>query len=274
VIRSGRSEFNLHGIHAEEFPRLPQITGNQIFSVPAIVLKDMIRQTVSAVSSEEIRPVLTGVVLSLHDGQLRFVATDSHRLAQRSAAVEAPAELNFANVIIPGKSLSELGRLLPDNDSLVDVVVAENQILFKFQHSQFYSRLIDGQYPDTSRIIPTSFKTEMKVTTKDLLDAVERSALIARGNDNNVVRFNMKVDQIEISSNSPDVGKASETLIPSGFNGEELLIAFNAKYLIDALRVIESESISLEFTGSMSPFLIKQVDNPNYTHLILPVRIY
>lgn len=274
VIRSGRSEFNLHGINAEEFPRLPQITGNQIFSVPALVLKEMIRQTVPAVSSEEIRPVLTGVVLSLHDGQLRFVATDSHRLAQRSAAVEAPADLHFANVIIPGKSLSELGRLLPDNDSLVDVVVAENQILFKFQHTQFYSRLIDGQYPDTSRIIPTSFKTEMKVNTKEVLDAVERAALIARGNDNNVVRFNMKVDQIEISSNSPDVGKASETLIPSGFNGEELLIAFNAKYLIDALRVIETESISLEFTGSMSPFLIKQVDNPNYIHLILPVRIY
>lgn len=274
VIRSGSSEFNLHGLHAEEFPRLPQVSGNQVFSIPALVLKEMIRQTVAAVSTEEIRPVLTGVVMSLKDGQLNFVATDSHRLAQRGAAVEAPAELSFANVIVPGKSLSELGRLLPDNDVLVDVVIADNQILFKMEFTQFYSRLIDGQYPDTTRIIPASFKTEFKIGSKNFLDAVERAALIARDNDNNVVRLNVKLDQIEISSNSPDVGKLSETLIPSSCSGEELLIAFNAKYLIDALRVVDSEEIVIEFTGSMSPFLIKQLDNPNYLHLILPVRIY
>lgn len=274
VIRSGSSEFNLHGLHAEEFPRLPQMSGHQVFSIPALVLRDMIRQTVAAVSTEEIRPVLTGVVMSLIDGQLRFVATDSHRLAQRMASVEAPAELQFSNVIVPGKSLSELGRLLLDNDSLVDVVIAENQILFKMEYTQFYSRLIDGQYPDTSRIIPATFKTEFKVGAKDLLDAVERAALIARDNDNNVVRMSIKSNLIEISSNSPDVGKVSETLHPAALSGEELLIAFNAKYLIDALRVIESEEIVIEFTGSMSPFLIKQLDNPNYLHLILPVRIY
>lgn len=274
VIRSGSSEFNLHGLHAEEFPRLPQITGNQTFSIPAVVLKDIIRQSVPAVSTEEIRPVLTGVVASLKDGQLKFVATDSHRLAQREVVVEAQGTLSFSNVIIPGKSLSELGRLLPDNDALVDVVIAENQTLFKFAHTQFYSRLIDGQYPDTSRIIPTSFKTSIRLGSKALLEAVERAALIARDNDNNVVRLNIKSEQLEITSNSPDVGKVSETMTPSAFNGEELLIAFNAKYLIDALRVVESEEISVEFTGSMSPFLIKQPDNPGYLHLILPVRIY
>jgi DNA polymerase-3 subunit beta len=274
VIRSGSSEFNLHGLHAEEFPRLPLIHGNQVFSLPALVLKDLIRQTVPAISTEEIRPVLTGVVMSLKDGQLRFVATDSHRLAQRVASVEAPADLTFSNVIVPGKSLSELGRLLPDNDSLVDVVIADNQILFKMEYTQFYSRLIDGQYPDTSRIIPTSFKTEFRVGSKDLLEAVERAALIARDNDNNVVRLDVKRNLVEISSNSPDVGKVSETLSHGSVSGEELLIAFNAKYLIDALRVIESEEIVIQFTGSMSPFLINQIENPNYLHLILPVRIY
>ncbi|GAX88722.1 DNA polymerase III subunit beta [Effusibacillus lacus] len=274
IIRSGSSEFNLHGLHAEEFPKLPQVSGSQTFGIPAIVLKDMIRQTVPAVSSEEIRPVLTGVVAVLQEGRLRFVATDSHRLAQRIVNVEAPAELAFSNVIIPGKSLSELGRLLPDNDSLVDVVIADNQIMFKFENTQFYSRLIDGQYPDTSRIIPTSFKTRIQVGTKELLDAVDRAALIARDNDNNVVRLNIRAGQSEISSNSADVGKVTESIHFADFQGEELLIAFNAKYLIDALRVVESESITVEFTGSMSPFLIKQSDNPDYIHLILPVRIY
>ncbi|WP_018131401.1 DNA polymerase III subunit beta [Effusibacillus pohliae] len=273
VIRSGSSEFMLHGLHPEEFPRLPQISGDQTFSIPAVVLKDMIRQTVPAVSTEEIRPVLTGVVASLNDGQLRFVATDSHRLAQRTAAVEAPAALAFGNVIIPGRSLSELGRLLPDDDSLVDVVIADNQILFKLEHTKFYSRLIEGQYPDTSRIIPTVFKTKIRVGTKVLLDAVERAALIARDNDNHVVRLNIKPDRLEISSTSAEIGKVSETIHPSEFSGDELLIAFNAKYVIDALRVVEGEEITVEFTGSMSPFLIKQPDYPNYIHLILPVRI-
>ncbi|BCJ87470.1 DNA polymerase III subunit beta [Effusibacillus dendaii] len=274
IIRSGSSEFNLHGLHAEEFPRLPQVSGDQIFSTSSLVLKEMIRQTVPAVSTEEIRPVLTGVVASMQQGELRFVATDSHRLAQRNARVEASADLAFDNVIIPGKSLSELSRLLPDQDSLVDVVIADNQILFRFGQTKFYSRLIDGQYPDTSRIIPASFKTHVHVATKSLLDAVERAALIARDNDNNVVRLNIKADQFEISSNSADVGKVTENIAADDFSGEDLLIACNAKYLIDALRVIESDKILIEFTGAMSPFLIKLPDNPDYIHLILPIRIY
>lgn len=274
VIRSESSEFSLHGLHADEFPRLPEVAGNQAFSIPAVVLKDMIRQTVPAVSTEEIRPVLTGVEASLQSGRLRFVATDSHRLAQRIAAVEGPDGLTIEDVIIPGKSLSELGRLLPDNDSLVDVMIADNQILFKFENTKFYSRLIDGQYPDTSRIIPTVFKTRIRVGTKAFLDAVERAALIARDNDNNVVRFSIKPDFCEISSNSANIGKVSEMLQVSEFGGEELLIAFNAKYLMDALRVVDGEEVEVDFTGSVSPFLLRQPDDPDYLHLILPVRIY
>lgn len=274
IIRAGKSEFNLHGLDHEEFPRLPQVNDNQVFSIQSDILKDMIRQTAFAVSSEEIRPVLTGVMFSLKDGVLKFVATDSHRLATRESVVEAPGDLNFANVIVPGKSLGELGRLLADDDSLVDVIVAENQVLVRMSQTNFYTRLIDGQYPDISRIIPTTFKTGLTVGTKDLSDAIERSSLIAKENQNKDVRFNIKSTHLEIASNSPDVGKVNEQIDEVKITGDELLIAFNSKFMLDALRVIDSPEVLIEFTGSMSPFLVKIPDNPRYLHLVLPVRIY
>jgi DNA polymerase-3 subunit beta len=274
IIRSGKSEFNLHGLDHEEFPRLPQVSGNQVFSIQSDILKDMIRQTAFAVSAEEIRPMLTGVLFSLKDGVLKFVATDSHRLATRESVVVAPADLTFSNVIVPGKALGELGRLLADDDSLVDVVVAENQVLVKMRTTNFYTRLIDGQYPDISRIIPTTFKTGVTLNAKALYDAIERSSLIAKENQNKDVRFNIKSTHLEIASNSPDVGKVSEQIDEVNVNGDELLVAFNSKFMLDALRVIDSPEVLIEFTGSMSPFLIKIPDNPRYLHLVLPVRIY
>ncbi|MGB8955013.1 MAG: DNA polymerase III subunit beta [Tumebacillaceae bacterium] len=274
IIRAGKSEYNLHGLDHEEFPRLPQVNDQHVFTIQADILKDMIRQVAFSVSTEEIRPMLTGVLFSLKNGHLKFVATDSHRLATREATVEAAPALELSNVIVPGKSLNELARLLPDNDSLIDVVVAENQVLVKMNRTQFYTRLVDGQYPDISRIIPTTFKSGVTVTTKELYNAVERAQLIAKDSDNNLVRFTIKPDQLQITSNSPDVGKVSEVIDGIKMTGDELLIAFNAKYVMDALRVLDSEELVIEFTGSMSPFLLKQPDNPRYLYLVVPVRIY
>lgn len=273
TLSGGTSEFHILGMDADEFPRLPQVSGHQIFSVPADVLRQMIQQTVFAVSADEIRPVLTGVVFSLKNGVLRLVATDSHRLAQRDTVVEAPADMSFGNVIVPGKSLNELGRLLPEDDQLVDVVVANNQILVKMDNTQFYSRLIDGQYPDTSRICPTTFKVEVLLSKKELAEAIERVFLIARENDNNVVRVQITPEQMLIASTSADVGKVTETLTPKRVNGEDLLLAFNAKYVMEALRVLDTEDVLLQFTGSMSPFLLKNVDDDRILQLVLPIRM-
>ena len=274
IIRAGKSEYNLHGLDHEEFPRLPQVNDQHVFTIQADIFKDMIRQVAFSVSTEEIRPMLTGVLFSLKNGQLKFVATDSHRLATREATVEAAPTLELSNVIVPGKSLNELARLLPDNDSLIDVVVAENQVLVKMNRTQFYTRLVDGQYPDISRIIPTTFKSGITVNTKELYNAVERAQLIAKDSDNNLVRFTIKPDQLQITSNSPDVGKVSEVIDGIKMTGDELLIAFNAKYVMDALRVLDSDELVIEFTGSMSPFLMKQPDNPRFLYLVVPVRIY
>jgi DNA polymerase-3 subunit beta len=274
TIRSGKAEFTLHGQDYAEFPKLPQVEGNEMFSIPADLLKSVIRQTIVAVSNDEVRPVLTGLLLTVSGGQLKLLSTDSHRLASREVAVEASPNLVLQNVIIPGKSLQELGRLLPDSDQLVDVMVSQNQVLVQMEHSRFYSRLIEGQYPDTSRIIPNAFKTRIQVETSLFLDAVERASLIARERNNNVIRLGIAAGSVEVSCHSQDVGKVSEIVEPVNVEGEDMLIALNAKYMIDALRVVDSAFTDIEFTGPMSPFLVKPVDNPHCLHLILPVRIF
>lgn len=273
TISSGRSEFNLNGMNAEDYPRLPQIEEDKVLSLPADLLKTMIRQTVFAVATTETRPILTGVMWNLSDGLLSFVATDSHRLTTRKATVESASGLSFDNIIIPGKSLIELSKILPDDDQLVDLVITDNQILVKVNHVLFYSRILDGTYPDTSRIIPQNMKTEIILSTKEFLGAIERASLLARDGKSNVVRLFTRPDGVvELSSNTPEVGKVTEEVVPSSVDGEDVKISFNAKYMIDALRAVDSGEIRVEFTGAMSPFIIRPTEHDWILHLILPVR--
>ncbi|WP_019157227.1 DNA polymerase III subunit beta [Robertmurraya massiliosenegalensis] len=274
VIRSGKSEFNLNGLDPDEYPRLPQVEEEDAFKIPTDLLKALIRQTVFAVSTSETRPVLTGVNWKVENGELICIATDSHRLALRKAKIEIESDKMF-NVVIPGKSLNELSKILDDNNELVDIVITENQVLFKAKHLLFFSRLLEGNYPDTSRLIPAENKTEVIVNTKDFLHAIDRASLLAREGRNNVVRLaTLENKGIEISSNTPEIGKVIEELIAQTIDGEELKISFSAKYVMDALKTLEGHEIKISFTGAMRPFLIRPLNDDSILQLILPVRTY
>jgi len=274
-IRSGQAEFTINGMNASEFPQLPLLEEERVFSMPSDLLKAMIRQTGFAVSTSEMRPILTGIMWSLEQGQLKFVATDSHRLASRTAMVECLDELYFHNVVVPGKSCNELVKILEDGQNPVDIVVAENQILVKSNHILFYSRLLEGTYPDTTRIIPQNSKTEVVVNTKEFLQSIERASLLSREGKTNVVRLATLPDgHVEITSNAPEIGRVTELVAPASMQGEELKISFNAKYMMDALRSIDSTEICASFSGPMSPFVIRPTDHDWMLHLILPVRTY
>lgn len=275
TIRSGKSEFNLNGLDPEDFPRLPQIEEEKVFSAPSEMLKSMIRQTVFAAATTELRPILTGIMWSLEGDMLRFVATDSHRLASRKFFVESSQDLSFDNIVTPAKSMIELSKILADDDTLVDIVVTDNQILFKTERILFYSRLLNGTYPDVNRIIPQQSKTDINLNTKEFLHAIERASLLAKDGKNNVVKFSVfSSGDIEISSISPEVGKVTEELKATLVEGEELKISFNAKYMMDTLRVIDSDEVKIRFTGAMSPFIIHPTDHEQSLYLILPVRTY
>lgn len=275
ILRSGKSEFNLNGLDPDDFPRLPQIEEEKVFSLPADILKTMVKQTVFAAATTELRPILTGIMWSLQGEELRFVATDSHRLASKRSFVEASTDLTLENIVTPGKSMQELNKILPDNDSLVDIVVTDNQILFKTDRILFYSRLLNGTYPDVNRIIPQQSKTDIILNTKEFLHAIERASLLAKDGKNNVVKFSVTPDSlVELSSISPEVGKVTEELQATTIEGEELKISFNAKYMLDTLRAIDSEEVKIRFTGAMSPFIIHPTEHEHSLYLILPVRTY
>ncbi|OZM56561.1 DNA polymerase III subunit beta [Lottiidibacillus patelloidae] len=275
-IKSGTAEFNLNGLDPEEYPQLPQINEEKLFRLPTDLLKHMIRQTVFAVSTSETRPILTGVSWKLENNTLTSVATDSHRLALRSAPIDTEqGDLTFSNVVIPGKSLNELNKILDETDELIDIVVTENQVLFKAKHLLFFSRLLEGNYPDTSKLIPEDKKTNIVVSTRELLQAIERASLLAREGRNNVVKFStISGNDIEISSDSPEIGKVFEQVTCTSIEGEDLKISFSAKYMMDALKAVDSTEISVNFTGAMRPFVLRPEGHNSILQLILPVRTY
>ncbi|ABS72450.1 MULTISPECIES: DNA polymerase III subunit beta [Bacillus] len=274
IIRSGKAEFNLNGLDADEYPHLPQIEEHHAIQIPTDLLKNLIRQTVFAVSASETRPILTGVNWKVENGELLCTATDSHRLALRKAKLDIPEDSSY-NVVIPGKSLTELSKILDDNQELVDIVITETQVLFKAKNVLFFSRLLDGNYPDTTSLIPQESKTEIVVNTKEFLQAIDRASLLAREGRNNVVKLSAKpADSLEISSNSPEIGKVVEAVLADQIDGEELNISFSPKYMMDALKVLEGADIRISFTGAMRPFLIRTPNDETIVQLILPVRTY
>ncbi len=274
LIKSGKSEFKLIGSNPDDYPVLPEVKDEHSFSLPANLLKSIIRETVFAVSQQETRPILTGVLWEAKEGRLSCVATDSHRLARRLTSPENMPTIPFS-LVIPGKSLQELNKILPDNTDPIDIIISNQQILFKLNNVLFYSRLLEGNYPDTSRLIPTESKTSVVVNGRSLLQAIDRASLLAREERNNIVRFSANEEKVlEISSNSPEVGNVEEIVEAISITGEELKISFSAKYMMDALRAIDGQDIEIQFTGAMRPFILKSVEDDSILQLILPVRTY
>lgn len=272
-IKSGNAEFNLNGQDADEYPQLPKIQIDNSFEIATDLLKGLIHQTSFAVSTMETRPILTGVNIALEDSFLSFTATDSHRLAARKIPLET--HVNLSNVVIPGKSLNELYKILDDKDDKVEISVTNNLILFRTQNVYFLSRLLDGNYPETSRLIPDHGQTTLRVKTKDLIHTIDRASLLAKEEQNNVVKLTTNNNNtVEITSNSPEIGQVAEEVMIESIEGDELKISFSAKYMLDALRAIGNDEVTIDFTGAMRPFVIKPANGDPIIQLITPVRTF
>lgn len=273
IIRSGSSEIQMVGMDPEEYPLLPDIEERRVITIAGDLLKTMIKQTAFAVSANEATPVLTGVLWILGEQSLKLIGCDRHRLAQRETYMETDPDARFNNVVISGKTLNELNKILQDGNALVSIVVSDNQVLFKLDRILFYSRILDGTYPDTSKLIPKSFQTEMVLPTKELTEAIDRAYLLSREEKTNIVKLAMiDYNTIEISSSSSELGKVTELLTINDLTGELLKVSFNSKYMLDALKVIDSDKVRIGFTGSMSPIIIRPEDNSPILQLILPYR--
>jgi len=269
VIKSGKSEFKINGMDADEYPRLPDIDQNNSNTMDADLLKMLIRQTVYAVSHSENRPILTGVYWQVKDENLICAATDSHRLSRKQIPFISAEAIN---AVIPGKSLDELNKLIGDSTEQIEICFTANQVLFKLKNILFYSRLLEGNYPDIDKLIPPDETTTIKLNTRDLLQAIDRASILAKETKTNTVKMISTNDSIEISSNTPEIGDVVEEVAIGEMDGEEIKISFNARFMIEALRTVEDDDVLIRFTGTMRPFVLSTEHDHSLIQLILPVR--
>jgi DNA polymerase-3 subunit beta len=212
TILSGPASFTVNGLDAVEYPHLPEVESSQQLTLPADLFKKVINQTTIAASDQESRPILTGVHLVIENQQLTAVATDSHRLSQRKIPLEN--QTASYDIIVPSRSLIELAKMLPDSTTEIELRISENQILCSFAQTVFYSRLLEGNYPDTTQLIPQNSETELEVNAVEFLAAIERASLLSHEGNYNIVKLTLAPEQqtAQIFGNTPEIGNVEEKL--------------------------------------------------------------
>ena len=253
---------------ANQFPELPMINENQIFSIPQSTLKNMIKGTSFAITQDESRPILQGILFEVKDGHLNLVALDGYRLAIRTELLDTS---NSINAVIPGRTLIEVAKILEDSDENVNITFTTNHILFSLENTKVISRLLEGEYIKYNSLLPQEYKLLVNVKRQDLQNGIERASLMSTDSNSNLIKLNIESDTIIITSNS-QLGKVREE-VAIDLQGESLQIAFNSRYILDILKNMEAEEIVMEFTSSVSPCILKDKESDNCKYLVLPVRL-
>jgi len=279
-IKSGRSEFSLRVLAAEDFPRLPEVAGSGV-RMDAAALAEALRQVIPAASRDDARPILTGVLLVAEGSGLRLVATDSYRLGVRDLPGESvlAAHLSGAagegrHVLVPAKALGELQRLLGSGgiENQVELSFSDRDACFDTGRARVSTRLIEGQFPNYQQLIPSGYPNRLVVAREAFIEAVKRVRLIGRDRDNAPIRLMMSAAGLELQTIVHDVGQATETL-DAKYEGTETTIAFNPEFLLDGLGAISSEEVSVETLDTSKPAIVKSAEGGDFLYLLMPVRV-
>lgn len=269
VFRCMGSRTTIAGQSAENFPELPKIDAECTVELSQPTLKDMIRQTAFAISSDESRMILTGSLLEIDNGEARLVALDGFRLAIRLQEI---ANAPRMNAVIPGKALAEVAKILSDDkEQMVSLTVGGNQLLVGLGETEVYAQLIEGEYIKYRQIMPRDWKTRVTVNRGDMAQCIDRASLMAREGKSNLVKLSIHDSRMVITSNS-EMGDVYEELSIEQ-EGEGLDIAFNVKYMSDVVRAVDDEALFMCFNSSVSPCVITPTEGNAFTYLVLPVRV-
>jgi len=266
-IRCGQSFFKILGLPEEEFPPLPKFNDSRTFTISQQLLRDALKKTSYAISTDETRYVLNGILFSFKENKLTLVATDGRRLALVDLELEFPRSQEV-DIIVPTKAVTELGRLLGDEGD-VRMSVEENQVSFQIGDTLLASKLIEGNYPNYRQVIPGEAKERVTLERELFLNAVHRVSLLSSEKSNSV-KLVFSKNNIEIAANTPDVGEARESLAVA-YKGREFSIAFNPEFLQAPLRVLTNEEVYLDMIDEMSPGVIK-IQSP-FLYVLMPMRI-
>jgi DNA polymerase III subunit beta len=268
-IRSGGSSFHLRVLPSEDFPNLPD-EGDEPLKIPATALAETVDLVAPAASRDDMRPVLTGVLVTAASEEMTMVATDSYRLAVKRTELEGAigGELE-AN--IPAKALRELGRLVAGGEvEEVAVSLLPNQAVFKAGSILLNTRLIDGQFPNFRQLLPESYEHDVRLPRGEFLDVVRRVSQLAQRNA--PLRLSFSQGELKVSASTPDVGDAEESM-PAAFEGEELEIGFNPEFLRDGIESVAGEEVLLRLISPLRPGLLQPVDSEDFRYLVMPIRL-
>ena len=267
-ITCEKSIFNVVYMNSDEFPELPKLNENMQIEVPQNILKNMIKCTSFATAQDETRPILQGILFEVKERTLNLVALDGYRLAIRSEYLDSDFDIE---IVIPGKTLNEVSKILEDVNDLVQITFTNNHILFNLNKTRIISRLLEGKFVNYKSLLPEEHKLLVTVKKQDLQNGIERASLMAKDGNNNLIKLDVQDDALVITSNS-QLGKVREEVFIN-LQGDKIQIAFNSRYLIDVLKNFEDEEVVMEMTSSVSPCIIKAKDADNYKYLVLPVRL-
>jgi len=272
-ITTKNSSFNLNCSNPNEFPDLELEYRKDPIILNQKVFKTIINQTEFATSTGESRPVLTGINFKIDNKKLECTATDSYRLAVKKIELKDKVLENI-NIIIPTKNLLELVKMMNEDTENIEMHIFNNKVIFKFENITMMTRLINGTYPDTSKLIPEEFNLTMKTKLIDFYNAIDRASLLTNESDKNTIKLESTDNEVIIFSNIPEIGNVKETISVEKSNEENIKIAFNSRFMLDTLKVIESDEIELLFNGEFKPIIIKNPESDDLIGLILPIRTY
>lgn len=270
-IVSDHMQLEILTLSSDDFPEATSFTEEKNHIIPQIMAKNMIRQVDFAISTEELRPILTGALWSFSDKELRVTALDGYRLASRWSELNVPGQQN-AKVVVPAKALRELVRLLSDDQQELRIATGGTFIAFEFNKIRLVSRLLEGQFPNTEQFLPKIYQTRTVLNGNELISAIERAALVSKEGSNGSVKLTIEDNKIAVSAQSMDIGRHYEEW-PIQTTGENLQIMYNIKALGELLRSAESEEVVIDFHGSLGPCILRPVGQDNYVGLLMPVRL-
>ena len=266
------SLYKLATMNSEEFPELPKINIDNSVTLEQTVLKNMIRKTIFAVSTEENRPIFTGSLFEVVDNKLNVVAVDGYRMAIKNKEVE---EQNNFSCVIPGKTLNEVNKIISDSFDPIKVGIARNQALFEMENCKIVTRLLDGEFLKYSNTIPKNWETRIRVNKNLIQNCFERVLLISASSIEKEkkypVKINIEVGKVTISC-SNQTGDAKEEILVET-EGKDLEIGFNPRFFLDSLKAIDDEEVYIEFGTNRSPCIIKPIEDGDYIYMILPIKM-
>lgn len=267
-LTAGTARFHLRLLPTDDFPRLPGFDGEPI-RMPAGALAETVERVARAASRDEVRPILTGILVSVEDDQLTMVATDSYRLSVKHTQLEAGSTALEANV--PARALRELARIVTQSGvEEVEIALPGNQIVFRAGRYLLSSRLIDGQFPSYRQLLPDAFDHDVRLPRSELLDVTRRIRHLAQRNA--PLKLAFATGELTVSAETPEIGDASESM-PCAFEGEALEIAFNPQFFIEGVESIETEELVLRLTSPLRPGLLQEAGDTDFSYLVMPIRL-